>query len=397
MHPLLADPTDEQACLLQVIYEGRQQAGWPNYKRVHRQGVERVGKPSLWPTFQYVESELYRHQKLDARTVLATCPHAPGAGGAYGWVWHGAPSPQVLQLESRLTLTVAGMTHVLDASDEVDVFIDMLSLMVARERAFVPLAATVEEVTLSAGEVRAILEQVANEWSLDEVALDALRDALDREPATWHTHTTSSTAEQRWVLVLSPFLRDYADVTTPQEYLERMVDVSASAEPEPEPLYPSALSLPEAIDYLNAVWRLHARRPLMRIGRAEAAAKLVLECASVEEFESRVSSLCSILDSLDVPEGDGHKLIDLAAYLQAQLPAESSARAGEAIDDLRALLDIRVWRQHTGTDERAARGMRRLGISLPVYDWGDAWLRVQARAVAALSVLREEVERLDPS
>jgi len=155
--------------------------------------------------------------------------------------------------------------------------------------------------------------------------------------------------------------------------------------------------LPEAIDYLNAVWRLHAGSPLIRIGRAEAAAKLVLDCASAEEFESRVSSLCSILDSLDVPESEGHKLLDLATYLDAHLPEESSARAREAIDDLRALLDIRVWRQHTGTDERAARGMRRLGISLPVYDWGEAWQRVQARSVAALSALREELERLDSS
>ena len=270
---------------------------------------------------------LHQRHKLDARTVLATCPFIAGPGGVYGWLWHQPQNPQGLQPDSRLTLTVAGMVHVPDASDEVAVFIDMLSLMVERERALVPLAATAEEVTLSAGEVRAILEQVPNEWSLDEVALDALHDALGREPATWHSRATSSAAEQRWVLALSPLLRDYAGVTTPRAYLERVVDVYAPAQPEPEPLYPSALSLPEAIDYLNAIWERHARRPLMRIGRAEAAAKLVLDCASVEEFESRVSSLCSILDSLDVPEGEGHKLFDLAAYLEAQLPEQSSARA----------------------------------------------------------------------
>ena len=40
--------------------------------------------------------------------------------------------------------------------------------------------------------------------------------------------------------------------------------------------------------------------------------------------------------------------------------------------------------------------MSRLGISLPVYEWGSAWHHIQARTVAALSALREEVETLVP-
>ncbi len=36
--------------------------------------------------------------------------------------------------------------------------------------------------------------------------------------------------------------------------------------------------------------------------------------------------------------------------------------------------------------------MARLGLSLPVFDWGAAWAQVQARAVATLSALREEIE-----
>jgi hypothetical protein len=60
------------------------------------------------------------------------------------------------------------------------------------------------------------------------------------------------------------------------------------------------------------------------------------------------------------------------------------------------LFDLRVWHQHTGTESRAARGMRRLRISLPVYDWGSAWRHIQARTVAALSAVREETETLTP-
>jgi len=72
VHPLVAQPTDEQACLLRVIYKGREQAGWPNYARVRRRDVERVGKPSLWPTFQYVEAMLYRDHQLVSRVISSS-------------------------------------------------------------------------------------------------------------------------------------------------------------------------------------------------------------------------------------------------------------------------------------------------------------------------------------
>jgi hypothetical protein len=41
--------------------------------------------------------------------------------------------------------------------------------------------------------------------------------------------------------------------------------------------------------------------------------------------------------------------------------------------------------------------MSRLGIVLPVVDWAEAWQKVQARTVAALAALREEIETLSSS
>ena len=41
--------------------------------------------------------------------------------------------------------------------------------------------------------------------------------------------------------------------------------------------------------------------------------------------------------------------------------------------------------------------MNRLGISLPVYEWGSAWHHIQVRTVAALSALRDEIETLGPT
>ena len=62
----------------------------------------------------------------------------------------------------------------------------------------------------------------------------------------------------------------------------------------------------------------------------------------------------------------------------------------------RALFDLRVWRQRSGT-ERGQRRDSRLGIVLPVVDSANASQKVQMRAIVALSALREEIETLSPS
>jgi hypothetical protein len=111
VHSLLAEPTADQARLLNTIYEGRKHAGWPAFHRINDDGMKRVGTKSLWPTFQYVESELYRRFEIDAKTVLGTLPMVIGPGGTYGWVWHDPPNPLSLRIDSRLLLTISGLRY----------------------------------------------------------------------------------------------------------------------------------------------------------------------------------------------------------------------------------------------------------------------------------------------
>lgn len=371
MHSLLAEPTSEQKLLLETIYRGRTLANSTERRR--------------WPILQWVEQELAVAHGLEAMTTMTSCPSVGGFGGNYGWTWCDRNQPG-----DEIGLSVAGMMHIPAAQREVALFIDTLAVLVESQRSFKPSPTEVIEPKINAS---TLVQCLPSQWRLDAAGVISVRDALRREPGTWHCHATP---DDDWVLTLSPFLRRFADLGTPQKYLERVVEIMSPPVAQPESLYPSSLSLSEAIDYLNAIWRLHTGRPLVRIGRAEAAAKLVLDCASADEFESRLSALCSLLDAVDVPDQGASKLIDLGAYLKAKLTEESASRAIEAVDDLRALFDLRVWRQHTGTEDRAARGMRRLGISLPVHDWNGAWRGVQARAVAALSALREEIETLPP-
>ncbi len=379
MHPLLAEHTPEQAQLLTTILEGRRKLNPPNYTL----GVEPADKRRLWPNFQYVERMLYRQYRLSAREVLSTYPVLRGPGGDYSWVWSEYP----LRDESLIGVTVAGMSHVEGAAELVGLFLHMLKLMVVAELAFEPSPAQVLPVTLPTETAKLLLKRLDQRLDIGPRAFDDIRELLRHEPATWH----SVASENEWKL--SPFLRSYSDIETLQGYVERVVDVYTPSQPEPEPLHPSSLSLPEAIDYLNLVWNKHAGAPLIHISRAESAVRMALDCATADEFESRISALCTILGSISLPDRDESKLIDLRQYVVEKLGPNGS-RAADAIDDLRAVFDLRVWRQHAGTDARGARGMERLGISLPVYDWGAAWAHIQSQTVAALSALREELESI---
>jgi hypothetical protein len=395
MNPLNQEPSKAQSQLLDAIYKGRELAGGPCFHPVELSHVpHRVGRDhDAWPIFQYVEAMLHREYGLDARSVISEAPSIRfGAGqGQYGWVQIDRPGS--FQPEDKVRLTVAGMAHVKEAAPEVAAFVETLALLVERERRFAPHPTEVQNVEVWSGEIRERLEQ---RWIIgDDDNLTALVEILRREPATWHCQVTP-TQEGPWRATLSPFLRSYAGVTSALEYVERLGETIAFPTPAPLPIHPSSLSLPEAIDYLNAVWRatVGGGVPLLHISRAEAAAKLALDCGSVDELESRLSAFVGILGQIRLPGAAGHKrLVDLRDYVGEALESEAAERAQEAVDDLRAIVHLRNWRQHPGADGPAYRAARRLGIALPSDDWGATWNQVRARSVAALSAIREEIEQ----
>ncbi len=361
--------------------------------------MRRVGKPGDWPIFQYVEMVLYREHGFDARSVLAECPSIRFNGGQarYGWIALDKPGPLMLGVGDKVSLNIAGMAHVARADNEVQVFLEALAALVERDGDVQPSPTEVQSVQISASELQRRLESPNGRWSMGAAELASVAAVLDREPSTWNCQFQQGEELGHWTATVSPFVRGYAGVRTPQEYVERLVQVLTPPMLALEPLHPSSLSLPEAIDYLNAVWRVHAGKPLLRIARAEGAAKLALDCATVDELEARLSALCGILGDLQLPEAEGNKtLIELKGYLLQKLPGEAAARAEHAVDDLRAFFDLRTWRQHPGgrPEEQGRRGMQRLGVELPTGDWQGAWQHLQVRAVAALSALREEVDAL---
>jgi hypothetical protein len=379
MNPLLVEPSEGQTKLVEAVAVGYSLA-------------------SRWPVFQYVEAMLFNDHKLEARDVLLTCPRVGISGGVghYGWFRLSNPTLIAPQPGDTVALTIAGCNLAAQLRDRVKLFLLALGYLVEQQRQFVPSPVSPVEIVVTSEELRqAMFHRVQPPRNLTPAWLEILADQFEHEPSTW-TSQLQRQENSVWSMHLSPQLRRYEGVPDIADYLERLFEQISPPITAPLPPIPSGLALPEAIDYLNAIWRLHRSdhdEPLFRIGRAEAAAKLAMECSDPDDFFAGLSALTSIIDHVALPDGRGSKLVDLRDYLFDRLEEESRGRVEAAIDDLRAMFDLRVWREHEGTHDRMRRGARRLGVSLPAPDWGVAWAIIQARCVAALHALREELER----
>jgi hypothetical protein len=276
----------------------------------------------------------------------------------------------------------------------VGLFLALLRGLVQRGRSFAPDPTTVQTVEVTSAEVEEALPRPLG-YVPFRPSVTRLGDVLRHEPSTMGCISWNG-SDDTWTATLNSSLRDFDDVRDADDYIERLVATFSLARPEPPPVLVSALALPEAIDYLNAVWRLREGEPLFLISRSESAAKLAFECNGPDEFDSRLTALYGILCATRVPGMAGNrKPGDLKAYLTERLPSGGLPRAHAAIADLQDFLSGRAWRHHSDAD-RGIAAMQRLGVRLPTDDYGLAWRTLQTRMVKALNDLREEVELIDP-
>ena len=123
----------------------------------------------------------------------------------------------------------------------------------------------------------------------------------------------------------------------PADYLHRVIQLlRADAPPAVVPAVRAPLDLPEALGYLDAVWRLRFGSHLLGWTLPSATAKLVLPCASADEFDARLSALADVLGHLavepvlgDAEAGDAKagSLARLRKTLQRELESEGFGRS----------------------------------------------------------------------
>lgn len=368
-------PTQTQQRLIDVVARGFHEAG------------------DKWPVYQYVEAQLDSSLSVDASAVLRTCPRFNFglSVGSYGWFRVTGQHPYEPAPEDQVTLSVAGMARSTELKSQADLFVRLVDYLAGRLRTFSPDPGKVIDHVVTSREILEHFDSLTRpQLRTTQMGIVFLVEVLGHEPPVWQCQVERTGDE--FSIKLNPKIRRYVNLRDVDDYLQRFED-QFSAPPQPStPVYPAQLALPESIDYLNAKWQVQPGHtgPLFPVDRAEAAARLARDCADAAEFDSALSAFNTIMGRLNLPQGK-KSLFELRSYLKRNLPDESQSRALEGVDDLIAVIDLRVWRQH-GNSKRLDRGMRRLNVQLPAIDWSATWALIQWRSVRALNAIREEVE-----
>jgi hypothetical protein len=176
---------------------------------------------------------------------------------------------------------------------------------------------------------------------------------------------------------------------------------------EPAPVPPTAMS--DALDFLDAAWRLAFKQKLLHLSDTGPATELALQCDSKDAFESRMSALANVLKSLkvdpdllaahhvsDVPD-QGQTLQRIGALLAAtSIDEPDRAAVAQVLRTLGSINRIRSAMQHSGTGSALLTAFRDLGLDVPSESYSLAWDGVRTRAVEAIRTLRKVVQMLAP-
>jgi hypothetical protein len=334
-----------------------------------------------WPAWAWLEEELER-QGHNGMAVYRSFGREFSVG--YSQVWprrDPSPSPQ-----DRVGLTLAGLAHVQLAIPLVQATLNLISALgTCRENVRLdPFAVERPKIP------RSTILQGRVDSSLYGAMVVQL---LQKEPAAWHCQFNPPT--EGWQEVeLSPEIRRFAGVQSVDDYLQRL-RLTLGNQEEPAVTFHSPFTLPAAIDYLDAVWRLRFANHLVSPPGVERSARLAFTATSAEEADSRFSALAELLKGLNVPgvEGiGGHPLARLGPFLESKLPDESHDRIREAVALLDAARQVRAGAQHAGARSKSIDAFTLLGLGFPVYDWPAAWEHVQVVAATAFDSIRDEIQ-----
>lgn len=246
----------------------------------------------------------------------------------------------------RMGLTIAGMWHVPYFRDSyAPGLVRAIEYVARRDRTLPPNPDGAVYLELTLDDLITAMGHSLAGWEPDRLA-----PLLRQEPPLWgavHPDNTIRITSARW-------LPSFIDVSEPRDYLGRVVrSLGADQGPQPVAVLPSALALPEALGYLDAVWRAQTGTHLLGLIRPAAAAKLAARCNSADEFDGRLSALSDVLGQLNVqlppdeekPKAQEEKSLGrLRRNLAGRLEAEAFERVSAAVGDLQAAVrDPRGW------------------------------------------------------
>lgn len=380
---LLRPPTPEQRSLLEAVSDPFIESG-------------------TWPVMDYVDAIL-DEQGFDAERVRETFPSWPVR---YSAVWPGPGS--LVSANDQIGLTVAGLQLCSTSSEAVRAVVEdhlaSLHYLADRFREAPARPDQPRRVEVTAQEIGSRLVEVGALASPDEITVRCVQlySIWEHEFSAWREGATI-TGPDDWTVIVGRGIRTYAGAVNVEDYLTRVAALVLPAQTAPSPAHPSSLTLPEAIDYLDTVWRLRFSKRLFNLPGAARTASLSLPCSTSDEFDARLSALSDLLDRMDLPRpdtpsetGNPPKSLDkLYAFLVQAIPPDSHGRLEEAVRLLRKILALRRGQQHHGAHNATVAAATELGFAAQIGDWGALWEQVRATVVQALNTIREELQSSD--
>ena len=325
---LLAPPTPEQRSLLEAVSRPFLQTG-------------------EWPVMDYVDAVL-DDQGLDVWRVRETFSSWPVR---YSAVWPGPGS--LINAEEKIGLTVAGLGLCAALSEDaraiVEDYLVVLRYLADRFREAPASPTEARHVEVTSDDIGSRLEEVGRVVSLEEkmVRCGQLYSVWQHEFTGWKAGSTFRTPTD-WSVIVRREIRTYAQVVDIEGYLTRIAQSVLPSGSRSPPSHPSSLTLPEAIDYLDAVWRVRFAQRLFNLPGAAKTASLSLPCATSDEFDSRLSALSDLLDRMTVRPPDA----PLAAGHDQPPPVEA-----ESVEHGRVHVGDVVWRLHRVETEFVRRAV----------------------------------------
>lgn len=353
---------------------------------------DRMGR---WPIWSYIDRRLDA-KGLVAADVLASLPvvERTWGGSRYVLMWYQHNGGQIPSQTTEVGLTVAGLSHVGAAAQLLVAFKDSLMFLVKEQQAITPDPYEVSAQRVASQELGRQLAQGGLLGPAVDVFVRKVGQLLEHEPHLWQQFSRPDKAGEHWELELRPSIRDYRDVTSIADYIDRVEQLVSPPEPPAQPLTASPLDIPYAVSFIDAVWESRTRFPLFARPDPASIARLTQPCDSEGAFNSLMSALADVLSQVAKPGTGGAPragaLEEVRKYLNEELDAAAAARCSTAIDTLIQLRTVRHSIEHGDARAKAVAAYAKLAIPFPVTSWPDAWARVTALACGALDTLREE-------
>jgi hypothetical protein len=276
-------------------------------------------------------------------------------------------------------------------------FKDTVRFLVERRRHITPSPSEVVEVEVTSHEIGRWLAGSGPgnlQGPAAEVILRKVGQLLEHEPYLWHGFGRPELQSERWELRIPVSIRDFRDVTTVEEYIDRLEQLVAPPEPPSQPLTAAALDIPYAVSFADAVWESRTGFPLFARPDPASIARLTQACDSDGAFNSPMSALADVLSQVAKP-GTGKApragaLEDVRKYLNGELEPSAAARCSDAIGTLIKLRTIRHSIEHGDARAKAVAAYADIGLAFPITSWPRAWAQISEITCGALDTLREE-------